>query len=78
MLQAFGFANCHAASQVGKFVGTMSPEQLLEIPRDQMVMVRSGQGAELCRRPNYLTDSEFAGNFTPDTILKPSSVGPAF
>jgi type IV secretion system protein VirD4 len=65
ILEVFGITNHKMAKEWSEFVG-MPPEQLAQLPREDAVVYRQGQGSLVCRRPDYLTDPEFAGLFDPN------------
>lgn len=71
VFQAFGFPNHLMSSQVADFLGTLSPDKLLALPDDQLVMVKAGGKADIYRRPNYLYDPIFSDRYQPDPVLRP-------
>ena len=62
VLQVFGITNHHMAREWGELLG-QRPEDLAKLAREDAVVLRQGQEAVVCRRPDYLQDEMFAGLF---------------
>jgi type IV secretion system protein VirD4 len=65
VVQAFGFTNAWMAKCSADVMG-MPADELLEMGRDEQVLLRPGRRAEKTRRVNYLTDAIFKGQFDPN------------
>ncbi len=61
-LQVFGISNHNMAKEWGDLLG-VSPQELNQLPREDVALLRQGQGSLVCRRPDYLKDEAFAGLF---------------
>jgi type IV secretion system protein VirD4 len=64
-LQVFGITNHNMAREWSELLG-VPQEQLANLPREDSVVFRQGQGSVICRRPDYLKDEAFAGHFDPN------------
>jgi type IV secretion system protein VirD4 len=62
VLQVFGITNHNTAKEWGELLG-QSPEELVQLARDELAVLRHGHGSLVCRRPDYLKDEVFAGLF---------------
>jgi type IV secretion system protein VirD4 len=62
MLQVFGITNHSMAKEWSELLG-LSAQDLQQLPREDAVVQRQGQGSVVCRRPDYLKDKAFAGQF---------------
>jgi type IV secretion system protein VirD4 len=62
VLQVFGISNHNMAKEWGDLLG-VSPQELNQLPREDVAVLRQGQGSLVCRRPDYLKDQAFAGLF---------------
>ena len=63
VLQAFGFANAAVARDGADLTGFGNWRLLQDLEADEMVLAIAGDEAVIARRPNYLTDPAFAGQF---------------
>ena len=63
VLQAFGFANAAVARDGADLTGFSNWRLLQDLEADEMVLAIAGDEAVIARRPNYLTDPAFAGQF---------------
>jgi type IV secretion system protein VirD4 len=72
VLQVFGIGNHNMAKEWGELLG-QRPEDLHRLAREDAAVLRKGQGSMLCRRPDYLKDEMFAGQFdaNPRFALQP-------
>lgn len=65
VLQVFGLTNYRAAEEWSELLG-VSPRELMNLePNEQILFIR-GEGAQRCRRCDYLTDSLFRGLYDPN------------
>jgi type IV secretion system protein VirD4 len=62
MLQVFGITNHSMAKEWSELLG-LSAQDLQQLPREDAVVQRQGQGSVVCRRSDYLKDKAFAGQF---------------
>jgi type IV secretion system protein VirD4 len=62
VLQAFGINNHNMAKEWSELLGLRS-QDMQGLPREDVVVLRQGQGSVVCRRPDYLKDKVFAGSF---------------
>ncbi len=62
VLQVFGITNHNTAKEWGELVGQRQENLACLAPEDAVVL-RHGLGSLVCRRPDYLTDQTFAGQF---------------
>lgn len=65
-VQCFGANTLLAARAMADIVGFATPEQLLELEADEMLLQLSGDIPVVARLPNYLTDPAFSGYFDPN------------
>jgi type IV secretion system protein VirD4 len=61
-LQVFGITNHNMAKEWSDLLG-LNPQDLQKLTREEAVVLRQGHGSVMCRRPDYLTDENFAGSF---------------
>jgi type IV secretion system protein VirD4 len=61
-LQVFGITNHKMAQEWAEVMG-LNPQDLDQLAREDVAVLRSGQGSLVCRRPDYLKDEVFAGQF---------------
>lgn len=78
VMQAFGPNNMLAARGMAGLTGFHSPEQVLDLDYDELVLLVGGDEAVIAQRPNYLDDPVFAGLYddnplhgTTGEILRP-------
>ncbi|MDK9720981.1 MAG: type IV secretory system conjugative DNA transfer family protein [Rhodospirillales bacterium] len=60
VLQAFGITNSRMAHQVAHLVGGVTPEELMEMPADQCLVLSQGfveRKPRFLKKPNYLSDT---------------------
>jgi type IV secretion system protein VirD4 len=62
VLQVFGITNHNMAKEWSELLG-QRPQDLDELAREEAAVLRQGQGSLVCRRPDYLKDEVFAGQF---------------
>jgi type IV secretion system protein VirD4 len=62
VLQVFGISNHNMAKEWGDLLGVHSQE-LNQLAREDVAVLRQGQGSLVCRRPDYLKDEAFTGLF---------------
>ena len=62
VLQVFGITNRNMAKEWSELLG-LPPQNLQELAREDAVVLKQGQGCVVCRRPDYLNDEVFAGEF---------------
>jgi type IV secretion system protein VirD4 len=72
VLQVFGIGNRNMAKEWGELLG-QRPEDLHRLAREDAAVLRKGQDSMVCRRPDYLRDDMFAGQFdaNPRFALQP-------
>lgn len=63
VLQAFGFSNARVARDGGDLTGYEDWRALQDLEFDQMVLAIAGDKPVIARKPNYLEDPAFAGQF---------------
>ena len=63
MLQAFGFANASVARAGAELTGYHDWRVLQDLEAEEMVLAIAGDQPVIARRPNYLFDPAFAGQF---------------
>lgn len=71
-VQCFGANTMLAAEAMSALVGFHSPEQLLELDDDEILLQLCGDMPVIARLPNYLTDPAFAGMFDPNPFHDPN------
>jgi type IV secretion system protein VirD4 len=62
VLQVFGITNHTTATEWAELLGHRADE-LGQLAAEEAVVLRQGQGTLVCRRPDYLNDEVFAGQF---------------
>jgi type IV secretion system protein VirD4 len=62
VLQVFGIPNHNMAQEWSELMG-LRPQDLDRLAREEVAVLRQGQGSLVCRRPDYLKDEMFAGMF---------------
>src|SRR5207244_8849487 len=62
VLQVFGISNHIVAKEWGELMG-LNPRDLDQLVREDVAVLRQGEGSLVCRRPDYLKDEVFAGLF---------------
>ncbi len=75
VLQTFGINNRHMATQWGEFL-TVDSQDLERLPRERQAVQIQGEGAVCCRRPDYLTDTLFAGLFDDNPLYRGRPIAP--
>lgn len=71
-VQCFGANTMLAAEAMARLVGFGSPEQLLDLDDDEILLQLSGDMPVLARLPNYRTDPVFAGLYDANPFHDPS------
>ena len=62
VLQVFGITNHNMAKEWSELMG--QPAEVLDhLAREDVAVLRQGRGSLVCRRPDYLKDEMFAGQF---------------
>lgn len=59
VIQAFGFSNYLIAKETSETFGGFTPNQLLSMPVDEAVLIRSGHRIEKMKKLDYLNDKMF-------------------
>jgi type IV secretion system protein VirD4 len=59
VIQAYGFKHYPTAKEMSEIIGSITPGQLLKIPRENAVLMRAGQPVEIIKRLDYLKDNFF-------------------
>jgi len=72
VVQSFGPNNLNAATDMTRLVGFLSPERFLNLERGEMLLQIAGDEAVIARRPNYLTDPIFKGQFDSNPLFDPT------
>lgn len=72
VLQTFGIRNRHMASQWGQYL-EHGPETLATLPPARAVVRVHGRPELTCRRPDYLSDTLFAGHYDDNPMYGPSA-----
>lgn len=65
-IQCFGANTLLAARAMADIVGFTTPEQLLELEDQEMLLQLSGDVPVVARLPSYLTDPAFLGHYDPN------------
>ena len=63
VLQAFGFSNARAAREGGELTGYEDWRVLQDLEFSELVLAIAGDKPVIARKPNYLEDPAFAGQF---------------
>jgi type IV secretion system protein VirD4 len=71
-VQCFGANTMLAAEAMSKLVGFGSPEQLLDLDDDEMLLQLSGDMPVIARLPNYRVDPIFTGLFDANPFHDPA------
>lgn len=71
VVQCFGALNLMAAEAMARLTGFGSPEAVLDLGEDEMLLQIAGAPAQRARKPDYLTDPAFAGQFDPNPYHDP-------
>lgn len=66
VLATFGSLRYHQAASLAHVMGDVTPETLVKLPSDQIVINRPGTGTTMARKLDYLHDPLFAGRFDPN------------
>ncbi|MBX3679806.1 MAG: type IV secretory system conjugative DNA transfer family protein [Rhodocyclaceae bacterium] len=61
VLQCFGALNMNASRDIAEMTGFDTPEAVLDLREDEMVLQLAGDDAVVARVPNYLKDEPFIG-----------------
>ncbi|QND34401.1 type IV secretory system conjugative DNA transfer family protein (plasmid) [Sinorhizobium meliloti] len=72
VVQSFGPNNLNAATDMTRLVGFLSAERFLNLERGEMLLQIAGDEAVIARRPNYLTDPIFKGQFDSNPLFDPT------
>lgn len=75
-LQVFGVPNHLMASDLAPVLGDFSEDMLRNMDRANMALQIAGARGITARRPDYLTDETFAGQFDPHPMLSLQTVKP--
>ncbi|MEM8798672.1 MAG: type IV secretory system conjugative DNA transfer family protein [Pseudomonadota bacterium] len=70
VVQAFGAPNMSAAQSIANLFEIRRAETILDMEHDEMLVQISGDDAFVARRPNYLRDPVFAGQFDPNPFYQ--------
>lgn len=73
VLQAFGFSNANAARDGAGLTGFENWRVLQDLEPEEMVLAIAGDEAVIARKPSYLHDPAFAGQFDENRFFGPSS-----
>lgn len=71
-VQCFGANTMLAAESMGRLVGFGSPEQLLDLDDDEILLQLSGDMPVIARLPNYRADPIFGGLYDANPFHDPS------
>jgi type IV secretion system protein VirD4 len=63
---AFNQSRPDMAEPMSKLFGDISADTLMRLPKDHLVINRSGEGTIVARKLDYLTDAMFASRFDPN------------
>lgn len=63
VLQCFGALNMHAARDMSELTGFGDARSVIDLKADEMILQLAGDEAVVARRPNYLADPPFSGQF---------------
>lgn len=70
-IQAYGFKHYPTAKEMSEIIGTMTPAQLLAMPKEHAVLMRAGHPVEVIKRLDYLKDSLFKNSgFQPNRFYE--------
>lgn len=73
VIQAFGPNNLNAARDMADLTGFASAEVFLELERSEMLLQIAGDEVVVAKRPNYLTDPIFRGQFDSNPLFDPEA-----
>lgn len=68
VLQAFGFANAAVARDGAQLTGYQDWQALQDLEAEEMVLALAGDEPVIARKPNYLFDPAFSGQFDENTF----------
>lgn len=71
VIQCFGALNLMAAEAMARLTGYGSPEAVLDLDETEMLLQIAGEPAKRARKPDYLTDPAFRGQFDPNPYHDP-------
>jgi type IV secretion system protein VirD4 len=71
VIQCFGALNLMAAEAMARLTGYGSPEAVLDLDETDMLLQIAGEPAKRARKPDYLTDPAFRGQFDPNPYHDP-------
>lgn len=71
VIQCFGALNLMAAEAMARLTGYGSPEAVLDLDQTEMLLQIAGEPAKRARKPDYLTDPAFRGQFDPNPYHDP-------
>ena len=77
VVQLFGAPNMAAAGEAAAFVGHVTAETILDLPPASLMLQTAGSRPTFARRPNYLEDATFAGQFADNPFYLPDDGRPA-
>ncbi len=69
VMQSFGPNNLNAARDMTDLMGFVSAERFLNLAADEMLLQIAGDEVIAARRPNYLTDPIFQGQFDNNSLF---------
>ena len=71
VVQCFGALNLMAADAMARLTGYGSPEAVLDLDDTEMLLQIAGEPAQRARKPDYLADPAFKGQFDPNPYHDP-------
>lgn len=71
VIQTFGANNLNAARDMADLTGFVSGEAFLGLERSEMLLQIAGDEVVVAKRPNYLSDPIFAGQFDQNPLFDP-------
>lgn len=71
VVQCFGALNLMAADAMAKLTGFGSPEAVLDLDATEMLLQIAGEPAQRARKPDYLSDPAFKGQFDANPYHDP-------
>lgn len=71
VIQCFGALNLMAAEAMARLTGYGSPEAVLDLHETEMLLQIAGEPARRARKPDYLTDPAFRGQYDPNPYHDP-------
>lgn len=72
--QYFGITTPYLAEQIARLTLHEDMFEILDLDRDEMLLSVAGERAIIAQRPNYLTDTPFAGQFDPNPYHQPADL----